>query len=107
MWNQEEIQVPSGPMTTALISQGELGDIRIESYSGLRKSIIDPAYVVGPSSSQSLSKGMALLNVQPGCMCPLQGLTMVESDNLIDASPSWLGKGRYDTVPAHEALPGH
>jgi hypothetical protein len=37
MWNQEEIQVPSGPMTAALISQGELGDIRIESYSGLRK----------------------------------------------------------------------
>ena len=28
MWNHEETYVPSGPMTAALISQGELGDIK-------------------------------------------------------------------------------
>jgi hypothetical protein len=28
MWNHEETHVPSGPMTVALISQGELRDVK-------------------------------------------------------------------------------
>jgi hypothetical protein len=28
MWNHEEMHVPSGPMTAALIIQGDLGDIK-------------------------------------------------------------------------------
>ena len=31
MWNQEKIQVPSDPITAALISQGDLADLKAKS----------------------------------------------------------------------------